>query len=46
MKVWEGDEVGFLQAGNSKKGVSDLLDYDGAGEGDLLAIVTLELIRV
>lgn len=47
MQVGEGNEVALLFSGvgqgESVESVSNLLDLDGAGEGCLLGIVSLEL---
>jgi hypothetical protein len=44
----EGDEVGFgliggIGRGESEKGVANLFDVYGAGEGGFLGVVALEL---
>ena len=43
MESREGDEVGFVERFESKKGVTDLFDVDCAGKGRLLGIVALKL---
>lgn len=47
MQVGEGNEVALLFSGVGQcegvESVSDLLDLNGAGEGRLLGIVSLEL---
>ena len=49
MEGREGDEVSLglvrgVRWGKSKKGVADLFNVDGAGEGGLLGVIALKLI--
>lgn len=43
MEGGNGDEVGFIEFGNSEEGVTDLFDVDCTGERGFLRIVALEL---
>ena len=44
MKSWNSDKVGFVVFRNSEKGMTDLLDVDGTGEGGFLGVVAFELV--